>query len=74
MSDGTTYIQAYFKGGMTGFEVIPTVNNEYQLARNGAIIATVRHDKTWQQLSGDKLPDDVLESIGLQIEKPESQA
>ncbi|MDB5158503.1 MAG: hypothetical protein JWR50_3210 [Mucilaginibacter sp.] len=73
MSDNSMYVQAYYKGGMTGFEVIAN-SNEYKIARNGEIIATLRHDNTWQQISGEKLSEEVIESIAMQIEKPQSQA
>ncbi|HEY9535663.1 MAG TPA: hypothetical protein VIQ77_14070 [Mucilaginibacter sp.] len=73
MNNGNLYVQAYYQGGMTGFEVLCS-DDIYQVARDGRIIATLRHDTQWHQLSGDPLPDDVIESIGMQIEKPESQA
>lgn len=67
------YVQAYYKGGMQGFEIIPR-DNYYEVAKNGEIIARLQHNKTWQQISGEQLPDDVLQSIYQQIERPESQA
>jgi hypothetical protein len=73
MSNNNIYIQAYYKGGMTGFEVIPG-DDQYTVARDGEIIAVLRQSPDWHQISGDKLPDDVLESIIQQIEKPQSQA
>jgi hypothetical protein len=69
MSNDNIYIQAYYKGGMTGFEVIPG-EDQYTVARNGEIIAVLKQSPNWNQVSGDKLPDDVLESIIQEIEKP----
>lgn len=73
MSDNSFYVQAYYNGGMTGFEIIPR-GDYFDIARNGEIIATLQRSQTWQQIAGEQLPDDVLQSIYQQIEKPESQA
>jgi len=73
MDNGNLYIQAYYQGGMTGFEVLCS-EGVYRVARDGRIIATLQRDAQWRQLSGDPLPEEVIESIGMQIDKPESQA
>ncbi len=73
MSDVNIYVQAYYNGGMTGFEIIP--NGDYfEVARDGGIIATLKRIPTWHQVSGDRLPDEVIESMAQQIEKPTRQA
>jgi hypothetical protein len=71
MSNNSFYIQAYYNGGLTGFEVIPN-DGAFNIARNGEIIATLQRNPTWQQTAGEPLPDDVLQSIYQQIEKPEA--
>jgi hypothetical protein len=73
MSNNNIYVQAYYKGGMTGFEVIPG-QDQYTVARDGEIIAVLRRGPEWHQISGEKLPEDVFESIIQEIEKPQSQA
>ncbi|MDB4925783.1 hypothetical protein [Mucilaginibacter sp.] len=73
MSNNNLYVQAFYNGGMTGFEIIPR-GDHFDVARNGEIIAALQHGQTWQQISGKRLPDEVLQSIYQQIEKPESQA
>jgi len=73
MNNGNLYVQAYYRGGMTGFEVLCS-DDIYRLYIDGHQIATLTHDNQWRQTSGDPLPDEVIESIGLQIEKPQSQA
>lgn len=71
MSNSSFYVQAYYNGGMTGFEIIPH-DDYFEVARDGKIIATLRHSGNWQQVSGDRLPDDALQSIYQQIDQPKS--
>lgn len=73
MNNGNIYVQAYYRGGMTGFEVLCS-DDIYQVFIDGHVIATLRHNNKWYQESGDPLPDEVIESIGMQIDKPEKQA
>lgn len=73
MNNGNLYVQAYYQGGMTGFEVL-CGDGIYRIARDGGIIATLKHDIKWYQVSGDPLPAEVVQSIGMQIEKPDKQS
>jgi hypothetical protein len=63
------YVQAYINGGMTAFEVIQH-GDFFEIAHDGKIVATMKHQNGWQQVSGDRLPEEVIESIGQQIHKP----
>jgi hypothetical protein len=40
MNNGNLYVQAYYQGGMTGFEVLCS-DDIYQVARDGRVIATL---------------------------------
>lgn len=73
MDNNSFYVQAYYNGGLTGFEIIPR-DDDFLVANNGDIIAILHHGENWQQVSGKRLPDDVLQSLYQQIEKPKSQA
>lgn len=73
MNNGNLYVQAYYRGGMTGFEVL-CGDGIYQVFIDGHRIATLNRDNKWRQISGDPLPEEVVESIGLQIDRPQSQA
>jgi len=70
---GEKHIQVDYNGDTTGFQVVQH-GNFFEIAKDGKIIATLRHENGWQQVSGDRLPDDVIASIGVQIIKAESQA
>ncbi len=65
------YVQAFYHGGMTSFEIIPD-GKHYCIAADGKIIAELRYNNGWQQISGAQLPKEVLESIYLQIEQKKS--
>ncbi|MDB5115652.1 MAG: hypothetical protein JWQ79_1144 [Mucilaginibacter sp.] len=72
MNNDVFYIEAYYNGGMTGFEIIPR-DAHFKIAKNGHIIAVIKNNNDgWQQISGDKLPDEVLQSIYQQIDRPKS--
>lgn len=73
MNNGNLYVQAYYRGGMTGFEVLCS-DDIYQVFIDSNRIATLSRGDKWHQTSGDPLPDEVVESIGLQIDRPQSQA
>ena len=65
------YVQAFYHGGMTSFEIIPD-GRHYCIAADGKIIAELRHDNDWEQISGEQLPKEVLESIYQQIDQKKS--
>jgi len=71
ITNNSFYVQVYFNGGMNGLEVIPQ-NNQFAIAYDGRIIAQIEHADGWRQVSGDKLPDDVLTSIYQEIESKKS--
>jgi hypothetical protein len=73
MNNGNIYVQAYYRGGMTGFEVLCS-DDIYKVFIDGHEIATLVRENKWKQVSGDPLPDEVVESIGMQIDRPQSQA
>jgi hypothetical protein len=62
------YVQAFYKGGMNSFEVIPD-GNMYRIASDGKIIAELQNAGEWSQISGEQLPDEVLESIYMEIDE-----
>jgi len=62
------YVQAFYHGGMNSFEVIP-VSDRYEIATDGKIIAELFKSDKWSQISGQELPQEVLESICQQIEE-----
>jgi hypothetical protein len=67
--DHVFYVQAFYDGGMTGFEIIPN-GDIYNIARDGKIIASIQHHhNNWQQLSGKQFAKEVLESICQEIEQ-----
>lgn len=73
MDNGTIYVQAYYRGGMTSFEVLCN-NGIYRLFIDGHQIATLQKDGKWHQVDGNELPDEVIESIGIEIDKPQNLA
>lgn len=73
MNNDGIYVQAYYRGGMTGFEVLCR-DDIYSVFISGHEIATLIRENKWKQVSGDPLPDEVVESIGMQIDIPQSQA
>jgi hypothetical protein len=63
----TLYIQAFYNGGMNGFEIVPH-GKSYSVAYDGKIIANIQHNEVWEQVSGETLPDDVLTTLYQGIE------
>jgi hypothetical protein len=60
-------VQAFYKGGMNSFEVIP-IENYFVIAFNGKFIAKIEHNDDWVQTSGDPLDADVFVTIKQAIE------
>jgi hypothetical protein len=63
----TFYVQAFYQGGMNSFGVTPG-QNIFSVAYDGKVIAELRHNQEWQQVSGEPLEDDVFVSIKQAIE------
>lgn len=61
------YVQAYYHGGLTSFEVTPT-GHSYLIAYDGQLIAELQHNEDWMQISGKPLDEDVFVSIKQSIE------
>lgn len=61
------YVQAYYHGGMNSFEITPQ-DDRYQIAYDGDIVAELRHNEDWKQISGEPLDEDVFVSIRQAIE------
>jgi hypothetical protein len=62
------YVQAFYKGGMNSFEVIP-IENYFVIAFGGQFIAKIEHNEEWEQTSGDPLDEDVFVTIKQAIEE-----
>jgi hypothetical protein len=60
-------VQAFYKGGMNSFEVIP-IENYFVTAFNGKFITKIEHNDDWVQTSGDPLDADVFVTIKQAIE------
>jgi hypothetical protein len=61
------YVQAFYKGGMNSFEVIP-IEGYFVIAFDGEFIAKIQHNEEWVQTSGDPLNEDVFVTIKQAIE------
>jgi hypothetical protein len=61
------YVQAFYNAGMNSFEVTPR-EDSYQVAYDGQVIAVLRHNEDWEQVSGEPLEEDVFVSIKQAIE------
>lgn len=61
------YVQAFYKGGMNSFEVIP-IEDYFVIAFDGEFIAKIQHNEDWVQTSGDPLDQDVFVTIKQAIE------
>jgi hypothetical protein len=61
------YVQAFYRGGMNSFEVTPQ-EDSYKVAYDGKIIAELRHNEEWEQVSGEPLDEDVFVSVKQAIE------
>jgi hypothetical protein len=66
-SEETFYVQAYYNGGMNSFEVIHN-EGHFGVAYSGNVIAEIRNNENWGQISGDPLDKDVFISIKQAIE------
>jgi hypothetical protein len=62
------YVQAFYKGGMNSFEVIP-IEGYFVIAFDGKFIAKIQHNKVWEQTFGDPLDEDVFITIKQAIEE-----
>ncbi len=70
MDDNST-LTFFFKNpiGDQEHDYYVTMNHtNYELARDGRIIATLVHDTEWQQLDGVPLPLDFIRMVGEKIE------
>jgi len=66
------YVQAFYKGGMNSFEIIP-VTDHYNVAYDGEIIGEISYDtNTWRYLGGEDLSKEILQSIAQQIDERKS--
>lgn len=61
------YVQAFYKGGMNSFEVIP-IENYFVIAFGGEFIAKIQHNEEWVQTFGEPLDEDVFVTIKQAIE------
>jgi hypothetical protein len=67
MESDSFYVQAFYKGGMNSFEVIP-IENYFVIAFGGEFIAKIQHNEDWEQTSGEPLDEDVFITIKQAIE------
>lgn len=65
--NGGFYVQAFYKGGMNSFEIIPE-KGHYNVVYNGEVIAQIQFNDQWKQISGEPLPKDTLTSILQEIQ------
>lgn len=61
------YVQAFYRGGMNSFEVIP-IENYFVIAFGGEFIAKIQHNEEWVQTFGEPLDEDVFVTIKQAIE------
>jgi hypothetical protein len=66
-SESNFYVQAFYRGGMNSFEVIPN-EGHFGVAYDGKLIAELQHNEAWEQTSGENLDEDVFATIVQAIE------
>ncbi|MDB5032222.1 hypothetical protein [Mucilaginibacter sp.] len=66
-AEETITIRALYDGGLVSLRVVPK-ENYYQILLYDKQIAEIARNEIWEQITGDVLPGETIESIGLAIE------
>lgn len=62
------YVEAYYKGKLTNFEIVPN-ESHFGIMIGNELLGEVQNNEVWEQVSGEELPEYLLDLFFVAIKK-----